>query len=108
MHYDAQQAVNEDKAKFVGDAIRLTSAQIRDRYGIHQSLIAIETVRIRKTDYEIDVRLVASDDDDAAPYSEAVLFCCGHEVAVTKPRDEFFGTWELTHGKDSFTIELTR
>lgn len=108
MHYDAQQAVNEDKAKFVGDAIRLTSAQIRDRYGIHQSLIAIETVRIRKTDYEIDIRLVASDDDDAAPYSEAVLFCCGHEVAVTKPRDEFFGTWELTHGKDSFTIELTR
>lgn len=108
MHYDAQQAVNEDKAKFVDDAMRLTSAQIRDRYGIHQSLIAIETVRIRKTDYEIDVRLVASDDTYAAPYSEAVLFCCGHEVAVTKPRDEFFGTWELTHGKDSFTVELTR
>lgn len=108
MHYDAQQAVNEDKAKFVDNTISLTSAQIRNRYGIHQSLIAIETVRIRKTDYEIDVRLVTSDDDDAAPYSEAVLFCCGHEVAVTKPRDEFFGTWELTHGKDSFTVKLTR
>jgi hypothetical protein len=108
MHYDAQQAVNEDKAKFVDNAIRLTSAQIRDRYGIHQSLIAIETVCIRKTDYEIDVRLVASDDDDAAPYSEAVLFCCGHEVAVTKPHDEFFGAWELTYDEDSFTIELTR
>lgn len=108
MHYDAQQAVNEDKAKFVDNATRLTSAQIRDRYGIHQSLIAIETVRIRKTDYEIDVRLVASDDDDAVPYSEAVLFRCGHEVAVTKPRAEFFGTWGLAHGKDSFTVELTR
>lgn len=108
MHYDAQQAVNEDKAKFVDNAICLTSAQIRDRYGVRQNLIALETVRIRKTDYEIDVRLVASDDDDAAPYSEAVLFCCGHEVAVTKPRDEFFGTWELAHGKDSFTVELTR
>lgn len=108
MHYDAQQAVNEDKAKFIDNAISLTSAQIRNRYGIHQSLIAIETVRIRKTDYEIDVRLVTSNDDDAAPYSEAVLFCCGHEVAVTKPRDEFFGTWELAHGKDSFTVKLTR
>ena len=108
MHYDAQQAVNEDKAKFVDNATRLTSAQTRDRYGIHQSLIAIETVRIRKTDYEIDVRLVASDDDDAAPRAEAALFCCGHEVTVTKPRDGFFGTWELAHGKDSFTIELTR
>lgn len=108
MHYDAQQAVNEDKAKFVDNAISLTSAQIRNRYGIHQSLIAIETVRIRKTDYEIDVRLVTSDDDDAAPYSEAVLFCCGHEVAVTKPHDKFFGTWELAHGKDSFTVKLTR
>lgn len=108
MHYDAQQAVNEDKAKFVDNAISLTSAQIRNRYGIHQSLIAIEMVRIRKTDYEIDVRLVTSDDDNAAPYSEAVLFCCGHEVAVTKPRDEFFGTWELAHGKDSFTVKLTR
>lgn len=108
MHYDAQQAVNEDKAKFVDDAMRLTSAQIRDRYGVRQNLIALETVRIRKTDYEIDIRLVASDDDDAVPQSEAVLFCCGHEVAVTKPRDEFFGTWELAHGKDSFTIELTR
>lgn len=108
MHYDAQQAINEDKAKFVDNSISLTSAQIRNRYGIHQSLIAIETVRIRKTDYEIDVRLVTSDDDNAAPYSEAVLFCCGHEVAVTKPRDEFFGTWELAHGKDSFTVKLTR
>lgn len=108
MHYDAQQAVNEDKAKFVDDAMRLTSAQIRDRYGVRQNLIALETVRIHKTDYEIDIRLVASDDDDAAPQSEAVLFCCGHEVAVTKPRDEFFGTWELAHGKDSFTVELTR
>lgn len=108
MHYDAQQAVNEDKAKFVDNAISLTSAQIRDRYGIRQSLIAIETVRIRKTDYEIDVRLVTSDDDDAAPYSEAVLFCCGHEVAVTKPRAEFFDTWELAYGKDSFTVKLTR
>lgn len=65
-------------------------------------------MRIRKTDYEIDVRLVASDDDDAVPYSEAVLFRCGHEVAVTKPRAEFFGTWGLAHGKDSFTVELTR
>lgn len=108
MHYDAQQAVNEDKAKFVDDAMRLTSAQIRDRYGVHQNLIALETVRIRKTDYEIDIKLVASDDDDASPWSEAVLFCCGHEVAVTNPCDEFFGTWELAHGKDSFTIELTR
>lgn len=108
MHYDAQQAVNEDKARFVDDAMHLTSAQIRDRYGVRQNLIAIETVRIRKTDYEIDIRLVASDDDDATPQSEAVLFRCGHEVAVTKPRDEFFGTWELAHGKDSFTIELTR
>ena len=36
MHYDAQQAVNEDKAKFVDNAIRLTSAQIRDpRDGTH-------------------------------------------------------------------------
>lgn len=108
MHYDAQQAVNEDKAKFVDNAIRLTSAQIRDRYGIRQNFIALETVRIRKTDYEIDVRLVTSDDDEAVPYSEAVLFCCGHEVATTKPRAEFFGTWELAHGKDSFTVELTR
>ena len=108
MHYDAQQAVNEDKAKFVDDAMHLTSAQIRDRYGVRQNLIALETVRIRKTDYEIDIRLVASDDTYAAPQSEAVLFCCGREVAVTKPRDEFFGTWELTHGKDSFTVELTR
>ena len=48
MHYDAQQAVNEDKAKFVDNAIHLTSAQIRDRYGIRQNLIALETVRIRK------------------------------------------------------------
>lgn len=108
MHYDAQQAVNEDKAKFVDDAMRLTSAQIRDRYGVRQNLIALETVRIHKTDYEIDVRLVASDDTHAAPYSEAVLFCCGHEAAVTKSRAEFFGTWELAHGKDSFTVELTR
>lgn len=108
MHYDAQQAVNKDKAKLVDDTIHLTSAQIRDRYGIRPGLITLETVRIRKTDYEIDVRLVASDDNDAAPYSEAVLFCCGHKVAVTKSRDEFFGTWELAHGKDSFTVKLTR
>lgn len=108
MHYNARQAVDKDKAKLVDDTIHLTSAQIRDRYGIHQSLIAIETVRIRKTDYEIDVQLVASNDNNAAPYSEAVLFCCGHEVATTKPRAEFFGTWELAHGKDSFTVKLTR
>lgn len=64
MHYDARQAVNKNEAKLVDNTIRLTPAQIRDRYG--------------------------------------------HEVAVTKPRNEFFGTWELAHGKDSFTIELTR
>lgn len=46
MHYDAQQAVNEDKAKFVDNATRLTSAQIRDRYGIRPGLITLETVRI--------------------------------------------------------------
>lgn len=108
MHYDARQTVNKDKAKLVDDTIHLTSAQIRDRYGIRQSLITIETVRIYGTPYEIDIKLVASDDDDAAPYSEAVLFCCGHEVAVTKPRDEFFGTWELARGKDNFTVKLTR
>lgn len=108
MHYDAQQAVNKDKAKLVDDTIRLTSAQIRDRYGIRPGLITLEMVRIHKTDYEIDIRLVASDDDDATPYSEAVLFCCGHKVAVTKPRTEFFGTWELAYDGDSFTVELTR
>lgn len=108
MHYDAQQAVNKDKAKLVDDTIHLTSAQIRDRYGIRPGLITLEMVRIHKTDYEIDIRLVASDDDGATPYSEAVLFCCGHKVAVTEPRTEFFGTWGLAYDGDSFTIELTR
>lgn len=108
MHYDAQQAVSKDKAKLVDDTIHLTSTQIRDRYGIRPGLITLEMVRIHKTDYEIDIRLVASDDDDATPYSEAVLFCCGHKVAVAKPRTEFFGTWELAYDGDSFTIELTR
>lgn len=108
MHYDARQTVNKDKAKLVDDAIRLTSAQIRNRYDIRPGLITLETVRIYGTPYEIDIKLVASDDDDATPYSEAVLFCCGHKVAVTKPRTEFFGTWELAYDEDSFTIELTR
>lgn len=108
MHYDAQQAVNEDKAKLVDDTIHLTSAQIRDRYGIRPGLIALETVRIYGTHYEIGIKLVASTDDDATPWSEAVLFHYGHEVAVTEVCDEFFGTWELAHDKDSFTVKLTR
>lgn len=108
MHYDARQAVNEDKAKLVDDTIRLTSAQIRDRYGIRPGIITLETVRIYGTPYEIDIKLVASTDDDATPWSEAVLFRYGQEVAVTEVCDEFFGTWELTYDEDSFTIELTR
>lgn len=90
------------------DTIRLTSAQIRDRYGIRPGLITLETVRICGTPYEIDIKLVAPTDDDATPWSEAVLFRYGHEVAVTEVCDEFFGTWELAYDEDSFTIELTR
>lgn len=108
MHYNARQAVNKNKAKFVDNATHLTSAQIRDRYGIRPGLITLETVRIYGTPYEIDIKLVASTDDDATPWSEAVLFRYGHEVAVTKVCDEFFGTWELAYDRDSFTVELTR
>ena len=60
---------------------------------------------------EIAAQLLRNTDANprtATPWSEAVLFRYGHEVAVTEVCDEFFGTWELAYDGDSFTIELTR
>ena len=49
---------------------------------------------------EMDIKLCGVqylDGESNLPWTEAVLFINGSEVACSEPEDEFFGEWELEH-----------
>lgn len=108
MHYDAQRTLSKERAARIDELKSLTAAQLRERYGGTTGPVAIETVSIYRTPYEADIRLAVPVDDDAHPVAIGVLYRYGHEVACTRARDEFFGTWELASATDSVTLTLNR
>ena len=61
--------------------------------------------------YEMDIKICGVEflgpNECNMPYTEAVLFRNGAEVAYTDPDECFFGEWELEDGDRKFEVEVT-
>lgn len=57
--------------------------------------------------YEMDIKLCGVQYEEGGynlPWTEAVLFYNGSEVACSEPNDEFFGHWILEHHGKEFHV----
>ena len=95
--------VQFSKAKLIQTILKMTGKEIYDSYGLKRDEVIAEVVRFPLTGFEMDIKCVIPTEETEKPWTEAVLFYEGREVAMTEPDETFFDTWELSYGDHTFT-----
>lgn len=79
--------------------------EVNAKYGLQLDDMITKTADFGNG-YEMAVNIVISYENDN-PYSEAVLFQNGKEVACTEGRNyEFAGKWSLEYNGDTFVVNI--
>lgn len=87
--------ISRENAALYADLLSLTGNQIYDKYGLKRDESYTHTAKF-PGHMEMDIKLVICDGENR-PYTEAVLFKDGQEVACTDCGEKLIGTWELEH-----------
>lgn len=99
--------VNAELANKIKKLLTMTGEEIYATYGIKRDENISETVCIPSSDYQVDIKLCMPLEPTEIPWTEAVLFKNGREVAFSEPSDEFFGPWyfEIEDAEYEITLE---
>lgn len=100
--------INQKRAEYIQTLLSMTGKEIYDKYGLKRDETITETVVFENTAYEMDIKLVIPMDETETPWTEAVLFFNGWEVACSDVEDEFFGEWTLEADDHSFTVNIAK
>ena len=95
--------VQFSKVELIQTILKMTGKEIYDIYGLKRDEVIAEVVRFPLTGFEMDIKCVIPTEETEKPWTEAVLFYEGREVAMTEPDETFFDTWELSYGDHTFT-----
>lgn len=107
MNYQAELYVSPERAAYINNLLELTGAEIYAKYGLKRDETITETVKFQGIDCEMDIKLVVPLEDNETPWTEAVLFQNGSEVAHSDVENRFFGDWELYDGDHVFTAYVS-
>ena len=103
MKHTITKTVQFSKAELIQTILKMTEIEIYDIYGLKRDEVIAEVVRFPLTGFEMDIKCVIPMEETEKPWTEAVLFYEGREVAMTEPDETFFDTWELSYGDHTFT-----
>lgn len=77
----------------IEELLRLTGDEIYQKFGLKRDEV-ITTTSYFENGMQMDVKLVICEGTDR-PYTEAILFDHGSEVACSEVAEDFFGEWSL-------------
>ena len=103
MKHTITKTVQFSKAELIQTILKMTGKEIYDSYGLKRDEVIAEVVRFPLTGFEMDIKCVIPTEETEKPWTEAVLFYEGREVAMTEPDETFFDTWELSYVDHTFT-----
>ena len=100
--------ISTERTNFINELLHLTGDEIYNKYGFKRDETITETVDFGNG-IEMDIKLVICDGEEK-PYTEAVLFRDGYELACTEPDDVFVDTWSIEYetndSKDKYVVEI--
>lgn len=106
MNFTVKRILPKEDGEYIQKLLSMTGKEIYDQFGFKRDEIITETVSFSDTGYEMDIKCVIPVDEEETPWTEAVLFYNGFQVAYTDVEDKFFDTWELEDDGHNFIVVL--
>ena len=94
--------LNEKEKDYIKTLLSMTGEQIYDKYGLKRDETIVHTAKFAD-DIEIDIKLVICEGEDK-PYTEAVAFRNGSEIACTDVEDEYLRRWTLDIDNHAYVV----
>lgn len=107
--YVFRHTVDEGRLQYIQTLLSMTGKELYDKYGIKRNETITETVCLPE-DYEMDIKCCMPESEDEMPWTEAILFQNGSEIACSDVENHFEGSWELEDDEDNvkFTVIITK
>ena len=96
--------LDETEKNFINNLLFMTGDEIYQKHGYKRDETIINTAKF-SDGTEIDVRLVICDKDEL-PYTEAVLFRNGSELACSDCEETYFGEWAFETEDVIYSVEV--
>ena len=94
--------LNEKEKDYIKTLLSMIGKQIYDKYGLKRDETIVHTAKFAD-DIEIDIKLVICEGEDK-PYTEAVAFRNGSEIACTDVEDEYVRKWTLDIDNHTYVV----
>lgn len=100
---DAFIKISTKELNYINDLLKLDGDKIYQKYGLKRDETITHTVKF-PNGFEADVKLVICEEE--LPYTEAVLFHNGLELACSDCEDEYTGDWHFEVNGEEYCVHV--
>jgi len=104
--------IDEDETKKINHLLSHEPANESECMGEDETIkYTVKFLDENKIPFEIDIKICGvqfEEGNSNLPWTEAILYKKGKQVAYTDPSDEFFGEWIIEYNGDDYVVMVER